>query len=521
MAFGLMLALAPAALASTPLFTWSGNGATGSGWSKAENWEAEVAPSAPGTVALSFPRIPSCVGVCYESKNDVSGLSAESIAIDDGNDYKLSGDALTLGAGGLAAAPAAGTSGPAGDVFKLPIDLGAPQIWSIAQRSGDPTGENGIALTGAVTGSGDALTVDMSHGPVLYLANDTEVGPLAIDGADMGKAGGLNGLVDLLGAELNATDGATVNVNHVLVVGSGAVGALTTNGVGLGVGEGDYPAEGIEAASATFDASSEVVFAISGAGSTADLDYSQLASAGAVALSGARIAVLVVPKSKSESCATPAVGKTYTFVSAEGQLSGTFGNAPEDETIPLVFAAESCNPYIEPHLRLAYHESGPLQTVTATVVESAEYAKPTGNSTSTLPGAIEPLPVNKQLEKEFWEHPPWDKTLTSVAGGVSLPTGGTLAVRRGHMVRVKLDCTGSKECAGKLILTTKTTSRTKSGKKRSHTVMIGTVKFSIPASEVTAVKITLNAMGRGLLGKDHGRLAAHVAIIDAEPGVAK
>jgi hypothetical protein len=516
MVLGLMLALVPAALASIPLFIWSGDGATGSGWSTAENWEAEVTPSASGTVALSFPRIPSCVGVCYESENDVSGLSAESIAIDDGNDYKLSGDALTLGAGGLGAAPATGTSGAAGDAFRLPIHLGAEQTWNVSQRSGEPTGENWIALEGAVTGSGDALTVDMNHGSVLYLANDTEVGPLAIDGADMGEAGGLNGLVDLLGAELNTTDGEAVNFNHVLLVGSGAVGALTTNSVGLGVGAGDYPAEGIEAASATFDASSEVVFAISDAGSTAGLDYSQLASAGAVKLSGARIAVLVVPKSESEPCATPAVGRTYTFVSAEGQLSGTFGNAPEDKTIPLVFASESCNPYIEPHLRLAYHESGPLQTVTATVVESAEYAQSTGSSTSTSPGAIEPLPVNEQLEKEFWEHPPWAKAPASSTGGVSLPAGGTLAIERGHTVRVMLDCTGSKECTGKLILTTKTTSRTKSGKKRSHTVTIGTVKFSIPAGKTTIVKVVLNAAGRGLLGKDRGRLAAHVAI----PGAA-
>jgi hypothetical protein len=33
---------------------------------------------------------------------------------------------------------------------------------------------------------------------------------------------------------------------------------------------------------------------------------------------------------------------------------------------------------------------------------------PTGGSTGTLPGAIEPLPVNEQIEREFEEHPPWD-----------------------------------------------------------------------------------------------------------------
>jgi hypothetical protein len=38
---------------------------------------------------------------------------------------------------------------------------------------------------------------------------------------------------------------------------------------------------------------------------------------------------------------------------------------------------------------------------------------PTGESTGTLPGAIEPLPVNPQIEKEFWEHPPWDRVPSS------------------------------------------------------------------------------------------------------------
>jgi hypothetical protein len=36
--------------------------------------------------------------------------------------------------------------------------------------------------------------------------------------------------------------------------------------------------------------------------------------------------------------------------------------------------------------------------------EHAEESQPTGSGTSTLPGAIEPAPVNLQLEKEFREH---------------------------------------------------------------------------------------------------------------------
>jgi hypothetical protein len=39
---------------------------------------------------------------------------------------------------------------------------------------------------------------------------------------------------------------------------------------------------------------------------------------------------------------------------------------------------------------------------------SQTFSGPTGTGTGTLPGAIEPLPVNPQIEKEFEEHPPWD-----------------------------------------------------------------------------------------------------------------
>jgi hypothetical protein len=48
---------------------------------------------------------------------------------------------------------------------------------------------------------------------------------------------------------------------------------------------------------------------------------------------------------------------------------------------------------------------GPDQTFETS---SQSLSQPTGESTGTLPGAIEPLPVNEQIEREFEEHPPWD-----------------------------------------------------------------------------------------------------------------
>jgi hypothetical protein len=495
---GLTLMLGPAALASDPLFTWSGDGATGSGWSAAKNWEAEVAPSVSGTVALSFPRIPSCVGVCYESKNDVSGLSAESIAIDDGDDYKLSGDALTLGAGGLTAAPAAGTSGPAGDVFELPIKLGATQTWSIAQRSGGSTGENGVALAGDVTESAYGLKIDLSNGPAVYLENAMEVGPLAIENASTSET---HGSVDLRGAELNASDGMPVDLNHIFVLGVGGLGELKTDHVGVGIGLPGNFIGGIEATNAELDAGSEIEFLITGSGSAAWTDYSQLFSEGTIALGGARLYVYVYPPVKNGSCPVPAVGRSYTLVETR-TLTGAFGNALEGSEIPVGYA-KACGAEPARYLHIAYHESGIVQTVTATVVE----AHTEGGSSGPLPPAPRPvMPISVAALEE---------KAPATGGGVSFPAGGALTVERGHTARVKLDCTGSKVCTGKLILTTRTTFRIKGGKKRSHRVTIGAVRFSIPAGKVTTVKIALNATGRGLLSRDHGRLAAHVAILGA------
>jgi hypothetical protein len=69
------------------------------------------------------------------------------------------------------------------------------------------------------------------------------------------------------------------------------------------------------------------------------------------------------------------------------------------------------------------------------------------------------------------------------------------------------------------VLTAKSIYKTR-GTKHTRTVTIGSARFSIPAYKTTAVKIALNAAGRALLRKNHGRLSAHVAMRDAVPGLA-
>jgi hypothetical protein len=71
---------------------------------------------------------------------------------------------------------------------------------------------------------------------------------------------------------------------------------------------------------------------------------------------------------------------------------------------------------------------------------------PTGESTATLPGAIEPLPVNPQIEKEFWEHPPWDRVPVSppvgnVASACIVPSlkGDSLAAALRALLKAHCD----------------------------------------------------------------------------------
>lgn len=135
------LVLGGAATASASSFVWSGEAAKGSpGWSLSGNWAGGVAPSAGGTVSLEFPRLtgPACAapvsGTCYVSKDNVPALTAEALRIDDGDEYVLGeGEPLTIGAGGLLASPATGTSG-AGGVR----DAGA--AWWVRRRGGSPAG---------------------------------------------------------------------------------------------------------------------------------------------------------------------------------------------------------------------------------------------------------------------------------------------------------------------------------------------------------------------------------------------
>jgi hypothetical protein len=523
-AFCCVLALAPSAWS----LEWSGSAPSGSPeWSLGANW-AGAPPSLLEPFTLEFPRLvsPTCASAspsetCYVSKNDVGNVAVEALRVDDGDEYELEGDGITLGSGGLAASPATGSSGPAGDYVGFPIELGASQTWSVAERSGGGFGENGVFVEGAITGPGRELTLDVGNGAGLYLHNDTEVGSLTLAGADPTQASALNGFVALLGAEVNSSNGGAVNLSHILVVDKGSVGALTTHEAELGVGAG-----GIQAQSATLDAGSTVEFEITGSGTVADSDYGQLSSGGPISLGGVKIGVLVAPTSGAQ-CPTPQPGQTYTLVSTTGTLSGSFGNAPEGAEIPVHFS-EECASQPSVHLRIAYHESGSTQTVTGTVPGGKETSEPEKNTVNpyvkpnaegatwgAISGALAVAEYHARVAREEAERQA--RIAQQNAATVATSASSAVSVQRNGTALVKLACSGSaggQGCAGKLTLSAQIASK---GRRRSHTLTIAAAGFSIAASSTATVQVKLSATGRALLRKDRGRLNASLAILQSAP----
>jgi len=431
--------------------TWAGAspGRTKSSasWSQGANWQGDLAPSATEALeALVFPHLSGCAGTlpgyaCYLSFNDLGEMSTDRVELDDSDPYLIAGESVAIGSGGLAAAP--GTALPSeegGDTIEALIRLDASQTWRIEGQKAAGLANTGMILAGPLFGPGSALTLQLSEGPLFFLAEDfAELGPVTIEGEDK-EVIAKNGLVSLLDARLNASDGEPVTVSNVFFAGSGAVGPLTTNDATVDVGA---PEEDLEVASARLEDGTSVEFNVTAVGTSAPSDYTQLISHGSVELNGAKIDVVLHPEGEGATCPTLTPGETLTLLSTTGTLSGTFSNAPEEGDEITIRDAAACATKLLQTIAISYHEKGARQTVTGTVeplTKSREEgaakrrkqeeelrkkkeeeeaaarkkkeedaagpggapAEPTGSRTYTMPGAIEPLPVNKQIEEEFW-----------------------------------------------------------------------------------------------------------------------
>ena len=512
-------------------FTWSGRSALVSesslDWSLGANWLGGEMPTSEEAVrTLAFPNLGSAcederpADACYDSYNDVSGLSAEALRLDNANDYVMAGDQISIGRGGLTASPASGPVGPAGDVIAVPLKLSTSQTWNVSGR-GSISEEAGLLLAGDVEGVGSALEVGLSEESVLYLAeNDIEVGPLSINGADVAKFGVFNGVVGLLNGRLNASDGQPVYLSHLFLTGSAAVGKLTTDAAEIDVGA---PANGIEATSVTLDPASRLEFNIVGSGATPKSEYSQLISQGPIALADADVGVVVRPPKVGMPCPTLVRGHTYTLVSTTGTLSGAFSNAPVGgPEVPVRFA-EVC-PAKSQTMRIGYHESGAVQTVTGTVEEDAvtaeeeAVAKYRAEEEAAKHTVLEDIFVERRAEEAA-------TTMTGAAAAIDpsqgvagfttrvdakvpdarLATTDLVANRAGH-VNLRVSCpVGGSSCAGTLILRTSNAVGALSGAAKSSAtpLTLATARFSLPGGHTTNVVLRLTPRARLLLSHMH------------------
>jgi hypothetical protein len=530
---GMLLVVAPLAVAAPTSFTWAGRSTITEEWSEANNWEADVAPTAPTEIStLTFPRLTSTACTleeelhpCYISYNDVTGLSAEALHLDDGDEYLIGGEDLTLGVGGLRATPA-GSTGEGVDYLELPFTLSAAQQWVVAGRNTGLVGENGVLLTEGVTGTGKALTVQLEGGSALYLAGNTEVGPLAIEGADASEAGVFNGFAGLLNGELNASNAEPVNLSHIDFIGDGAVGKLTTDDAEVDIGSGLKPSRGIRASSVKLDAASDVDFEISSSGSSPQEDYSQLTSNGPIALEGSALGILVAPPKQGEPCPVLAVGQSYTFISTTGTLSGHFANAPEHGAeIPIEFAKACAKP--PEKIEISYHETSGTETVTGTVEAAVkqrqeeeaqqppdiqrlneEFARKAAAEVTLREAAVKraeeedaaAAAAKKHQEEELGNH---QVLAEREASPDAVTASASLEANASGAVRITIRCpVGVSSCAGTVTLRTLGAVRGAANAKPAR-LTLATGSFAVPGGGAKTFTLHLSAKARALLARSH------------------
>jgi hypothetical protein len=304
--------------------------------------------------------------------NDVPGLSAQAISIDDAEGYSLSEDGITLGAGGLTAAPGI-THCPCGATSLLfPIALSASQTWSISG------GKIGIAFLNLAQVSGP------SHGLHLIMKNGTnlnvlrmQVGALRITSPLLrGEFVFNNGI--LLGqpgrpGSLNGADRQPVSLSNVALASTNSVvGPLTASNHAALWDAGFQPAGSLTInGPVTFDSSSEVLVYVTHAGSTPGIDYWQLKASGNVKLGGSHLVLSTSNKNgfgPDQPCPKLHAGDVETLVSTTASVQGKFEGVSKtgSSTGPIQNGAKvpiTCRAKTQPKVRINYRRHSVIATV--------------------------------------------------------------------------------------------------------------------------------------------------------------
>ena len=303
-------------------YVWSGGaGVNNASWLSPANWSGHVAPSPGVTAGFDFFTDP-CATTCLSTLD--GAFTAQPLTLADDQSLQLepdSGGSLTLapnGAGtGLSAAPDGGPGG--GVTLYGPITLASSQSWNIAGAGFGAGTETSVQIAGTVSGPGDALTVGLSAGANLTLANGATLGSLAINGTPSSNGAGLaldNGSVTL-GATISAPGGTTIN-DAAVDLGPGTTGPLTLHG-SLATFQ---PSSGTETTNGalTLDSTDETTMLIG-----ADATPVAETATGNIAVGG-QLNVSVLSGS-SGVCPAIATGATYTLLkSTAGNVTGTFSD---------------------------------------------------------------------------------------------------------------------------------------------------------------------------------------------------
>jgi hypothetical protein len=386
---------APAAFAQTDL-SWVGGDDTAN-WSAADNWSGGAAPTAADSPygTLTFGDLGAACDdrtsseTCYQSKNDVSGLSANAISIDAEGAYVITGDGITLGSGGLSAAPT-GDDDSLPELY-LPITLGADQTWTIGGGV-DEDGVLEVAETDGVGGiSGDyALNLDLGTGGYFYLDAPLDVGNFTANSS------GPTDAIDLCGYGLNGADGdGTVTLDGPTLSVSGhcnsttsPIGQLTTEGgTSLAIGGSDRAPEPVLAVNgtATLGADSNTDLQIDSPGTTPVTDYAQLTATGDVSVAGALN--LDQEEPATGDCEDLHPGDVDTLISTTGTLSGTFHDVPNDTVVTITDICDDAT--VAATAEINYKDSAP-GSVTATIVNGGNAGGPPQNAVApTISGTAQ------------------------------------------------------------------------------------------------------------------------------------
>jgi hypothetical protein len=206
------------------------------------------------------------------------------------------------------------------------------------------------------------------------------------------------------------------------------------------------------------------------------------------------------PRGGGASCTTaapPMVGGSMTC------QAGSWSNSP---TFTYAFIDSASGQTLQSGASPDYQFSAAAVGSTVFMRVQATNAGGTGIERTAPTAAVVPAPATESKPPAPRSH------VTLGAASIAVQLNGTALV--------KLACVGHESCRGKLALTVTRTSKAK-GRKRSHVVTIGTVRFAIAAGRTTTVKLKLTAAGRALLGTGHGRLGAHLAIVELDSGPAQ